>query len=193
MARISRFRGASGVIFVLRVIIFSFLILAGFYLSVCSITARKVVTVIYTLTLFWYTFGSRMTSFTGTPVYGSASSPANPAPSSFWNQVGRLIVSVFGSQPDGTLAGGGWFPALVFNALLFVPMGYLLLLWFRRLRKNTWLAVGICMVVSVGIELLQEWTGLGMADWKDVLANVLGGAVGVLIAKAFAVRSSSRD
>lgn len=32
-----------------------------------------------------------------------------------------------------------------------------------------------------------------MADWKDVLANALGGVVGVLIVKAFAVRSSSRD
>jgi glycopeptide antibiotics resistance protein len=49
------------------------------------------------------------------------------------------------------------------------------------------------MAVSVGIELLQEWTGLGMADWKDVLSNALGGVAGVLIVKAFAVRSSSRD
>jgi glycopeptide antibiotics resistance protein len=31
------------------------------------------------------------------------------------------------------------------------------------------------MAVSVGIELLQEWTVLGMADWKDVLSNALGG------------------
>ena len=46
---------------------------------------------------------------------------------------------------------------------------------------------------SAGIELLQEWTGLGMADWKDTLSNALGGALGVLIVKAFAVRSSPRD
>ena len=179
MARISRFRGASGVIFVLRVIIFSFLILAGFYLSVCSITARKVVTVIYTLTLFWYTFGSRMTSFTGTPVYGSASSPANPAPSSFWNQVGRLIVSVFGSQPDGTLAGGGWFPALVFNALLFVPMGYLVH------TKHTCRTILICSAVSICIEILQEVTGFGMFDWNDWIANSIGAVIGVVMVRMY--------
>ena len=71
-------------------------------------------------------------------------------------------------------------------------MGYLLWLWFRRLRKRPWLAVVICIAVSVGIELLQEWTGLGMADWKDVVSNALGGAVGVLIVKV-SERWVSRD
>ena len=182
-------------IFLLRLIIFSFLILSGFYLSIRSITLRKVGTAVYTFALLWYTSLCRIPTLLSTSVYGddTLAAPVQPSTSNVFERIGRVLIAIIGSQPDGTLAGGGWFPALVFNALLFVPMGYLLLLWFRRLRKNTWLAVGICMVVSVGIELLQEWTGLGMADWKDVLANVLGGAVGVLIAKAFAVRSSSRD
>lgn len=105
----------------------------------------------------------------------------------------EAVIAIFGPQPDGTLAGDRVVKAMTFNALLFVPMGYLLLLWSRSLRKRPWLAVGICTAVSVGIELLQEWTGLGMADWKDVLSNALGGTVGVLIVKAFAARSSSRD
>jgi glycopeptide antibiotics resistance protein len=95
----------------------------------------------------------------------------------------EAVIAIFGTQPDGTLAGDGVVRAMTFNALLFVSMGYLLLFWFRRLRKNPWLAVEICTAVSVGIELLQEWTGLGMADWKDVVSNALGGAVGVLFVK----------
>ena len=102
------------------------------------------------------------------------------------------MIAIFGPQPDGTLAGEGVVRAMTFNALLFVPMGYLILLWFRSLRKNPWLVVGICIAVSVGIELFQEWTGLGMADWKDVVSNALGGAVGVLIVKVSG-RWFSRD
>lgn len=100
-----------------------------------------------------------------------------------WEKTIKIVLDIFSIQPDGTLAGDGVVRAMTFNALLFVPMGYLLLLWFRRLRKNPWLAVGICTAVSVGIELLQEWTGLGMADWKDVLSNALVGVAGVLIVK----------
>ena len=93
------------------------------------------------------------------------------------------VIAIFGPQSDGTLAGEGAVKAMTFNAMLFVPMGYLLLLWFRWLRKRPWLAVVICIAVSLGIELLQEWTGLGMADWKDIVSNALGGAEGVLIVK----------
>lgn len=181
-------------IFVFRVIIFSALILLGFYISTRSIRLRKIVTVIYTFVLLWYTLLCRLPLFTSVPVAADSTITTTPATElSFAKSLIEAVIAIFGPQPDGTLAGDGVVRAMTFNALLFVPMGYLLLLWFRSLRKNPWLAVGICTAVSVGIELLQEWTGLGMADWKDVLANALGGAVGVLIAKAFAVRSSSLD
>ena len=181
-------------IFVLRVIIFSALILLGLHVSTCSIRLRKIVTVIYTFAILWYTLLCRLPLFTSVPVAANSTITTTPATElSFAESLIEAVIAIFGPQPDGTLAGDGVVRAMTFNALLFVPMGYLLLLWFRSLRKNPWLAVGICTAVSVGIELLQEWTGLGMADWKDVLANALGGAVGVLIAKAFAVRSSSLD
>ena len=51
----------------------------------------------------------------------------------------------------------------------------------------------ICIAVSVGIELLQEWTGLGMADWKDLVSNALGGAVGVLIVKVSGRQSVTHE
>ena len=181
-------------IFVLRVIIFSTLILLGLHISTRSIRLRKIVTVIYTFVLLWYTLLCRLLLFTSVSVAAESTITTTPATElSFAERLIELVIAIFGPQPDGTLAGEGVVRAMTFNALLFVPMGYLLLLWFRRLRKNPWLAVGICTAVSVGIELLQEWTGLGMADWKDVLSNALGGVAGVLIVKAFAVRSSSHD
>ena len=181
-------------IFVFRVIIFSALILLGFYISTRSIRLLKIVTVIYTFVLLWYTLLCRLPLFTPAPVAADSTITTTPATElSFAERLIEAVIAIFGPQPDGTLAGDGVVRAMTFNALLFVPMGYLLLLWFCRLRKNPRPAVGICTAVSVGIELLQEWTGLGMADWKDVLSNALGGIVGVLIVKAFAVRSSSRD
>lgn len=181
-------------IFILRMIIFSTLILLGFYISTSSIRLFKIVTVIYTFVLLWYTLLCRLPLFTSVPVVADSTITITPATElSFAESLIEAVNAIFGPQPDGTLAGDGVVRAMTFNALLFVPMGYLLLLWFRSLRKRPWFAVGICTVISVGIELFQEWTGLGMADWKDVLANALGGAVGVLIVKAFAVRSSPRD
>ena len=181
-------------IFILRVILFSTLILLGLHVSTRSIRLRKIVTVIYTFVFLWYTLLCRLPLFTSVAVAADSTITTTPVTElSFAERLIEGVIAIFGPQPDGTLAGDGVVRAMTFNALLFVPMGYLLLLWFRRLRKNSWLAVGICTVVSVGIELLQEWTGLGMADWKDVLSNALGGGVGVLIVKAFAARSSSRD
>lgn len=181
-------------IFLLRLLIFSTLILLGLHVSNRSMQLRKIVTVIYTFVLLWYTLLCRLPLFTSVPVAADSIITSTPAAElSYAERLIEAVIAIFGPQPDGTLAGDGVVRAMTFNALLFVPMGYLLLLWFRRLRKNPWLAVGICTTVSVGIELLQEWTGLGMADWKDVLSNALGGVAGVLIAKAFAVQSSSRD
>lgn len=180
-------------IFVLRVIIFSALILLGLYVSSYSIRLRKIITVVYSFTLLYYTFICRLPLFTSVPVAADSTiTTTSSTEPSLAERLIEAVVAIFGSQPDGTLAGEGGVKAITFNAMLFVPMGYVLLLWFRRLRKRPWLAVVICTVVSVSIELLQEWTGLGMADWKDVVSNALGGAVGVLILKV-SERWVSRD
>ena len=171
-------------IFLLRILIFSLLILAGFYIFTHSLTGSKVVTAVYTFALLWYTLLCRLPMFTSVPVAADSTITTTLArESSLAERLIEAVTAIFGPQPDGTLAGDGVVKAMTFNAMLFVPMGYLLWLWFRRLRKRPWLAVVICIAVSVGIELLQEWTGLGMADWKDVVSNALGGAVGVLIVK----------
>ncbi len=172
-------------IFVLRLIIFSTLILTGFIISVHSTTGRRIITVIYILTVLWYCFLCRLPLFTTVPAAADSTADVvvktEPSES---HQIWKVVVTIFGSQPDGTLAGGGVFKAVVFNMLLFIPLGYLLLLWYPRLRqtrKGRIVAVLIILAVSMTIEGLQELTGLGMADWKDVLGNSLGGGVGVLM------------
>ena len=180
-------------IFVLRVIVFPTLILLGLYVSSYSIWLRKIITVVYSFTLLYYTFICRLPLFASAPVAADSTITTTLATEpSLAERLIEAVSAIFGPQANGTLAGDGVVKAMTFNAMLFVPMGYLLCLWFRRLRKRPWLAVVIFIAVSVGIELLQVWTGLGMADWKDVVSNALGGAVGVLIVKVSG-RWFSRD
>ena len=63
------------------------------------------------------------------------------------------------------------------NILLFVPFGYLLpLLWKRADR---WWRVVLCgFVLSLGIELIQLVTHLGMFDLDDLMNNSLGAFLG---------------
>jgi hypothetical protein len=169
------------------VIIFSLLILLGFVVSIRSLTTRHLVTVIYLLTLFWYTFGCRIRY--STPVYGDDTVVTTPAAApTFTEQVLKLIRAIFGSQPDGTLAGGGVAKAMAFNGLLFIPLGYLLLLWIPVLRqkRSGWVAaVLITAGVSIAVELTQAITGLGMADSLDTVANLIGGVIGIGMVKEY--------
>ena len=107
----------------------------------------------------------------------------------------NLIKAIFGSQPNGTLAGDGVVKAVAMNCLLFISLGYLLLLWIPALRQNKRgrvVAVIITVAVSLVIECVQELTGLGKVDWKDVLSNSLGGAIGVVIVNVFEQRLAGR-
>ena len=65
------------------------------------------------------------------------------------------------------------------NILLFVPFGYLLpQLWKRADR---WWKVVLCgFVLSLGIELIQMVTHLGMFDLDDLMNNTLGALLGWL-------------
>ncbi|MGN0132770.1 MAG: VanZ family protein [Lachnospiraceae bacterium] len=80
----------------------------------------------------------------------------------------------------------GYGQAFILNVMLFVPMGYLLLLSFPQLREKRHgrvHAVLISAMVSMIIESLREITSLGMTDWKDVVGNTLGAVVGVGMVK----------
>ena len=69
------------------------------------------------------------------------------------------------------------------NVLLFVPLGILLPLAWRRLRF--WSGVLIATAVSVSIELLQyfsrAWGSYRLADINDVILNVFGASLGLTL------------
>lgn len=65
------------------------------------------------------------------------------------------------------------------NILLFVPFGALL----RSLSgKRLWL--WLIPMLSIAIELIQYFTGLGLCELDDILNNTLGGLLGYLVISA---------
>jgi glycopeptide antibiotics resistance protein len=82
---------------------------------------------------------------------------------------------------------------VVFNILLFVPLGFALMLRTRR-----WVvAVGAACCTSVAIETLQALLPLGRTtNVDDVILNAIGAAVGggiaVAVLQIWALRSVTR-
>ena len=79
------------------------------------------------------------------------------------------------------------------NFLLFVPLGILLPLVWRRLRF--WNALVIAIGISIGIELAQyrprPWSNR-LADVNDVILNVLGAGLGLALAGLLRLRPRER-
>lgn len=95
-------------IFELRIIIFSALILLGLHVSIRSIRLRKIVTIIYTFVLLWYTLLCRLPLFTSVPVAADSTITTTSATEpSLAERLIEAVSAVFGPQPDGTLAGDG--------------------------------------------------------------------------------------
>lgn len=183
-------------IFLLRILVFSFLILLGFQFSVRSRNLRKVISLIYGCVLVYYTFlcRIRLSVDVSASDYGHA-----VVTMSTGEKIWKLLQAIFGMDSTGHLAGVYW-QAFILNILLFVPMGYLVYLHFlcesldaitpmekdaeesitrkNLIHKAVW-SLLICVITSVLIELLQGLTGLGMTDVLDVVANSIGGVGGV--------------
>lgn len=68
------------------------------------------------------------------------------------------------------------------NLILYVPFGWT----SQRWKPNRKRIAGEAFVFSVGCEVLQYFTGRGMADVNDVLFNTLGAAVGIWLAEKVA-------
>lgn len=69
------------------------------------------------------------------------------------------------------------------NVAMFVPLAVLLV--FLLGARRWWIALGLCMAATVGIELVQHVFLPGrVASAKDVVANTAGAVIGVLIAVA---------
>lgn len=66
------------------------------------------------------------------------------------------------------------------NIVGFIPLGLLLPLLFPALRTAFRTILCVCLV-SIGFELVQLVSMLGVCDIDDVILNTLGGAVGYLL------------
>ena len=66
------------------------------------------------------------------------------------------------------------------NLLGFVPLGIFLPLLFRRLRLFPAVIASV-FTVSLGYELIQLSTGLGVFDVDDLILNTAGGIIGFII------------
>ena len=63
------------------------------------------------------------------------------------------------------------------NIWLFVPFGAGFYTIFRK--KRVWI---VSLLLSILIESIQYFTGLGIAELDDIFGNTFGGIIGVLIA-----------
>lgn len=80
---------------------------------------------------------------------------------------------------------------IVFNILLFIPFGFVIILHFKYLQK--WRQVIIFgFLSSLCIELIQLKFMLGVFDVDDVINNTLGTMLGFFIIKAF-IRIKNRE
>lgn len=61
------------------------------------------------------------------------------------------------------------------NIIMFVPVGVLAGRIWRW--KGLWVAAGLC----VGIEILQLVTSRGLCEFDDLIHNVVGTAIGLII------------
>ncbi|MDE6725923.1 MAG: VanZ family protein, partial [Ruminiclostridium sp.] len=68
---------------------------------------------------------------------------------------------------------------IVANVIMFVPLGFLLPLVFKRVKPVH--SVFICLAVTCVIEVVQPVVGR-TGDLDDVIANFLGGVLGAVTA-----------
>lgn len=71
---------------------------------------------------------------------------------------------------------------LLGNVVILIPLGVLLPVLFRPMRR-VWLFVPLLAVVCVGVEWLQWYTGLGIADVDDSILNFIGALAGWIVTR----------
>ncbi|MDR0380404.1 MAG: VanZ family protein [Oscillospiraceae bacterium] len=72
---------------------------------------------------------------------------------------------------------------IVFNMLMFMPLGFLLYLLTKKLRRF-WPVLFVSSAVTVSIELFQMLTRRGIFELDDILHNTLGSIAGYFIIAA---------
>ena len=91
-----------------------------------------------------------------------------------YNEISRLHLKLWPNA--GVWAGN------LLNLILYVPLGWT----SQRWKPNRKRIVIAAFMLSVCCEVLQYFTGRGMADVNDILFNTLGAAVGIWLAEKVA-------
>lgn len=91
---------------------------------------------------------------------------------------GRTNLHLFSSYREAwnkfTLRGWQF---IMFNILMFVPLGFILPLINRKFRKIQW-TMGLAIIFTLFIEFFQLFTGLGIFEVDDIFNNILGALIG---------------
>ncbi len=159
----------------LRTGVFMACILTGIIVMKKSkgILPKLIITAVYIVAVLYYTLFSRMGIHGVAAVVDSGLSGVEHLRT--WKDIVRdiFIMRVY----DRTGA------AFLFNILLLVPLGYILPALNKRFDGIVKMVL-VGVIVSLIIETLQEFSGLGMFDVLDVVANVLGVAIGFGLTQA---------
>lgn len=71
---------------------------------------------------------------------------------------------------------------LLGNIVILVPLGVLLPIMFRPLRRF-WLTLPLLALFAVGVEVIQWRFGVGIADVDDSILNFAGAAAGYMVTR----------
>ena len=75
---------------------------------------------------------------------------------------------------------------LLANVGLYLPLGFFWALWLLRwpvLKKIWWIAALPAAALSLGVEVTQNWLPARVPSNIDLVCNVLGGVIGVMLAR----------
>lgn len=65
------------------------------------------------------------------------------------------------------------------NIILFIPIGILLSVLISQ--KNAWFSIILSLILSAALEVTQLITHRGLFEFDDIIHNVLGAVIGVML------------
>ncbi len=108
------------------------------------------------------------------------------APVSYAEIVRRITEWVLSLIGDAAF-GAGWIEFTA-NVAMFVPLGFLLTILFRR----HWVGVVVALLLSAGAEIAQAFIPSREASLRDIVANTVGAGVGAALAWIIVTRAERR-
>ncbi|GHV99981.1 VanZ family protein [Lactobacillus nasalidis] len=158
----------------IRLVVIGGCVLAGYWaIRTGSSFLRLLVTLVYGCALVYYVCASRMLTaaayYLNHPVQLAAGQEVleNPA---FWKWG---LKKVFSSSNYGGRYG------FLMNVMLFIPLGYILPSWSKWLH-SIMITTFLAFCLSYFIEHFQRFTGLGVYDVNDMIANTTGAFLGAV-------------